>query len=382
MNVLPLETRAKMLTALCEGVSIRSCSRIFRVSFKTVFRIVREVGDMAICFHKESGTVTPRAIQADEIWSFVGRNDHGYRPEEKVADEGVTWTWLAIDPETQLILAYHVGTRGAVDATPFMRKVARRLRRNERGELLVRPSLAVDGHVAYPDAIELAFGNEVDAGVFEKIYDDKKRYVGSKRKQLQGAPRYEDINTWRVERENGFLRQANRRFTRKTNAFSKRLSYHERQIAIWMLHRNYCWSRTGIDPDRPKRQVSAAMAAGLTDRVWREEELIERSDAYKKTHGTAKPVGVEQGTDDLRERPFWLNHSAEHRRANVHSSDCSTVRKALARADTGSSKSVWLNFATEQEAMAEAARREPDMHGVCRLCLGGYVTRSTYGKRR
>jgi hypothetical protein len=382
LNILPFDTRAKILSALCEGVYIRSCSRIFRVSFKSVFRIVREVGDMAIRFHQESGTVTPRTIQADEIWSFVGRNDYGYRPEDKVVNEGVTWTWLAIDPESHLVLAYHIGTRGAVDVTQFMRKVSRRLGRDERGELLVRPSLAVDGHVAYPDAIELAFGDEVDAGAFEKIQDDKKHFVGSIRKQLKGAPRYEDINTWRIERENGFLRQANRRFTRKTNAFSKRLSYHERQIAIWMLHRNYCWSRAGIDPNRPKQQVSAAMAAGLTDRIWREEELIERSDAFKKAHGTSRPIGLEQGENDLRERPFWLNHSSQHRRANVHSAECSTVRKALARNEAGSNAGVWLNFATEQEAMTEAARREPDLHGTCRLCLGGYVTRSTYGKRR
>ncbi|WP_448659522.1 IS1 family transposase [Sphingomonas sp. CJ99] len=370
-----------ILTALCEGMSIRACSRTFRVSFKSVLRLVREVGDMAISFHNESGTVTPREIQADEIWSFVGRNDRGYAPEDKVPNEGVTWTWLAIDPETQLVLTYHIGTRGAVDATPFMRKVARRLARNEHGELLVRPSLAVDGHPVYPDAIELAFGAEVDAGVFEKVYDEKKRYIGSKRKQLKGAPRYEEINTWRIERENGFLRQANRRFTRKTNAFSKRLIYHERQVAIWMLYRNYCWSRK-IDPNDPKREVSAAMSAGLTDRVWREEEIIERSDAYKKTRETAAPVGLEQGESDLREKPFWLNHCPQHKRAKVHSSDCSTVRKAMARGDEASTTSVWLNFATEEDAVAVAEKKEPDTHSKCRLCLGGYVTRSTYGKRR
>lgn len=382
MNQLPLEMRAMILRALCEGMSIRSCSRVFRVSFKTVLRLVREVGDMAIQFHKETACITPRVVQADEIWSFVGRNDYGYKPGEKVPNEGVTWVWLAIDPETQLLIAYHVGGRGAVDATPFMRKVSHRLARNEHGELLVKPSLAVDGHVAYPDAIELAFADEVNVGIFEKVYDDRKRYVGSKRKQLMGAPLYEDINTWRIERENGFLRQANRRFMRKTNAFSKRLIYHERQIAIWMLHRNYCWSRAGIDPSKPKRQVSAAMAAGLTDRVWREEELIERSDAYKQSSETKAPMGVEQGTDDLRERPFWLNHSPLHRRANVHTADCSTLRKAMARDDFGSKKSIWLSFATKQEAMAEAAAREPDLHGVCKMCIGGYVTRSTYGPRR
>lgn len=149
-----------------------------------------------------------------------------------------------------------------------------------------------------------------------------------------------------------------------------------------MRHRNYCWSRTGGDPERPKRAVTAAMMAGLTDRVWREEELIERSDAFKKTHPTENPVGLEQGEDDLRERPFWLNHSASRKRAKVHSSDCSTVRKAISRDDAGSSTGVWLSFATEEDAVAEAARREPDTHDVCRLCIGGYVTLSTYGKRR
>jgi hypothetical protein len=124
------------------------------------------------------------------------------------------------------------------------------------------------------------------------------------------------------------------------------------------------------------------MTAGLTDRVWREEELIERSDAYKRTHATENPVGVEQGEDDLRERPFWLNHSPSRKRAKVHSSDCHTVQKAVARKDAVSIDSVWLTFSTEEEALAEAAKREPDTHEVCRLCIGGYVTLSTYGKRR
>ena len=113
-----------------------------------------------------------------------------------------------------------------------------------------------------------------------------------------------------------------------------------------------------------------------------EEELIDRSDAYKLTQNSHEPLGVEQGTEDLREQPFWLNHSPDHQRAKVHTFECSQVRKALARSASPSLKSVWLSFATQEEAVAEAVRREPDTHGVCRLCIGGCVTRSTYGGRR
>lgn len=365
---------------------MRAAARVERVALKTVVNMVRDVGDMAIAFHKSSPKVSPRTLQVDELWSFVGRNDYGYKPEERVPEEGVAWVYVAVDPETKLVVATHIGTRLGTDATLFMRKIEQRLARGSSGQLLVKPTIAFDGLVAYPDAVELAFADEVHAGVFEKIYDKQSRYIGSKRKPLVGSPAYESINTCRVERENGFMRQVNNRLARKTNGFSKRLAFHERQIAIQVLHRNYCWLP---HPRRPKdgsgrweKQVTGAMAAGLTERIWTEEEIIERTDEFLATRERTEPSGVEQGNDDPRERPFWVSHSAYHNRAKVHTRTCSALGRAFVVPRVGSRTGEWLSFKSLDEAVAEAARLKPDSHELCRMCLGEYMTRSTYGRSR
>lgn len=386
MNRLPASDRAQILHALCEGMSMRSCERVFRRSLGTIVKIVEEVGDMAIQFHKTAPKCSPKYIQIDELWSFIGRNDHGYKPEERVEAEGVSWTYLGVDPDTKLVVDYHIGTRHAIDATAFMRKLANRLARREDGSLLVKPSLAFDGLVSYPDAVELAFGDEVNAGVFEKVYDERHRYIGSNRKSIKGSLERVEINTWRVERENGFMRQANRRFARKTNAFSKRLEFHERQIAIWMMYRNYCWEPF---PGRPrdgssKWQVrrTAAEAAGLTDQTWKIDRLIELSDEFRANR-VADESGIATGPSEVAEEArFWVNHSPNHRRAKVHDATCTTRNKALANPEAGTGGSIWRPFSTQEDAVAFAARLEPDHHEVCRRCLGTYKMLSTYGRRR
>ena len=365
---------------------MRSCQRIFGRSLNTIVKIIEEVGDMAIQFHKTAPKCTPKFIQVDELWSFVGRNDYGYKSSEKVEDEGVSWTYLGVDPETKLVIDYHIGTRHAVDATAFMRKLSGRLKRHDDGRLFVKPSLAFDGLLAYPDAVDLAFGDEVNAGVFEKIYDDRHRYIGSRRKSIKGNLDHVEINTWRVERENGFMRQANRRFARKTNAFSKRLAFHERQIAIWMMYRNYCWepfpSRPRDGSSKWQMRKTAAEAAGLTDRTWKIDRLIELSDEFRanriveESGGTTATAGAPEG-----ER-YWVNHSPNHRRAKVHDATCTTRNKALTNPNTATGESVWKAFSTQEEAVAFAAGLEPDHHEVCRRCLGTYKTLYTYGRRR
>lgn len=283
------------------------------------------------------------------------------------------------------MLDYHVGRRSALDAVTFMRKIASRLTRERDGSFTVRPSIVFDGLPAYPDAVDLAFGDDVNAGAFEKQYDERNRYKGSVRKRVKGSLDTVEINTWRIERENGFMRQANRRFTRKTNGFSKRLDFHERQIAIWMLYRNYCWvprpRRLNDGTSRWEKRVTGAMASGLADRVWTVDEIVERSDEYRVTRlsmeaGIAPPPLVDE------EAPFWVNHSAFHRRAKVHKSTCSSRKKALAAEGPAVREGIWRGFRSEDEAVQFAALQEPDHHAVCRLCMGAYVTRSTYGRRR
>ena len=116
---------------------------------------------MAVQFHKTAPKCSAKTIQVDELWSFVGRNDHGYEPHEKIEAEGVSWTYLGVDLDTKLVIDYHIGTRHAVDAAAFMRKLASRLKRGDDGRFLVTPSIAFDGLPSYPDAVELAFGDDV-----------------------------------------------------------------------------------------------------------------------------------------------------------------------------------------------------------------------------
>lgn len=395
MNRLDVRDRAQVLQALCEGNSLRACERIFKRPLGTVVRIVEEVGDMAIDFHRSLPPVRSERIQADELWSFVGQNDRGVaKPDKSKAHDGVTWTYLAIDRDTNLVLAYHNGSRRTVDATKFMKKLADRLERSSNGEFVVKPTISVDGLKAYRDAIEQAFADTVHAGSYEKTYDrlnqdgeptPGSRFVGALRKPIKGSPAYEDINTWRVERENGFMRQANRRFTRKTNAFSKSMIFHERQVAIWMLYRNFCWvprpRRPRDGSDRWVKRVTPAMEAGLTDRIWTEDDLIELADRFLENRASNSVKKPEKSENAPENAPFWVNHSPQHRRAKIHSAECSARRKALGSTPRTNYAGAWTGFSDRDEAIAFGAKLEPVNHEECRLCLGSYKMLSTYGRR-
>jgi IS1 family transposase len=378
-------------------MSMRSCERVFDRPFKTIQKIVRDVGDWAIHFHGLEASVPCDKLQADEIWSFVGANDRKNALDKKRADGGVCWTYLAVDRTTKLILTYHIGSRQAVDAAKFMRKLENRLLKDDRGDFVVIPTIAVDGLKAYTDAIELAFGNRVNAGIFQKKYSKldangepvpSSKYIGADRLIMKGKPEHEDINTWLVERENGFVRQANRRFTRKTNAFSKLMEFHERQVAITMFYRNYCWtpapSRPQIRTGSWKKRNTAAINAGLADRVWTADEIIEAADAFVSTRGQTKqdkqPKPI--ASDGQEHFDFWVNHKPYHRASKVHRADCSSCNGGTGKGRGPAKRSIWKGFDDLDEATAYAAKLEPDHNEPCRLCLTGYNTLTTYGPRR
>jgi len=380
---------------------MRSCERVFKRPFKTVKRIVAEVGDWAIDFQKSVPPVPSEFIQADEIWSFIGENDRGSlkKPEER-RDRGVSWTWLAIDKTTKLVLTYHIGPRQLTDATIFMRKLKARLKKDERGQLMVTPTLSVDGHRAYVDAIELAFGNEINAGKLVKIYSkiDKEtgevlpgaRYKGSIKEKIVGEPDFAEVSTWRIERENGFLRQANRRFTRKTNAFSKSARYHERQVAIWMLYRNFCWQPYPMRPrdgsQQWEKRVTPAMAANLTDHIWEVDELVTASDQFQiergvEAHETVKEIAGAANDDGS--FAFWVSHSVAHRRATVHEAWCTSCNNGAGKKTGGARSGVWRGFQTLDDATTHAATVQPDSYKCCTLCITkSYNTLRSFGPRR
>lgn len=391
MNRLSVEERAQVLHALCEGMSMRACERVFKRPLGTISRIVREVGDWAINHHHNSASVTCDRIQVDELWSFVGENDR--RSALKRKDGGVCWTYLGVDRTTNFVMAYHIGLRGKTDATKFFRKLDNCLSKDAFGDFICRPTIVSDGMKAYVDAAERVFGNRVDFGQYSKIYSDtdskgeptpRSKFAGAARLIVAGNPDVADITTWRVERENGFVRQSNRRFTRKTNGFSKAMEYHERQLAIGIVYRNYCWVPRQKRPDDGSsnwiKRVPAAIECGLTDRVWTSEDMVLAADEFIARRGKPEPpLALSNSTDE--EKRFWVVHQPYHQKAVIHAAECSSCKSGLGRLDGASKRTFWFGFPTIEEATSFAAEREPDEHKICKKCLGEYNTLSRYGRR-
>jgi len=164
-------------------------------------------------------------------------------------EAGTVWAYLAMCADSKLIFSYHLGDRSFEDATTFARDVASKLKRTHMGELAVRPSIVTDGLRAYDEAFDLALGSDADRAVMVKRYEitdndgkrGRKRYVGADREVRVGEVALADIHTNCIERQNGNLRTGNRRYNRKTNAFSKTLLNHERHLALWIMYHNLCW---------------------------------------------------------------------------------------------------------------------------------------------
>ncbi|MGO9836040.1 MAG: IS1 family transposase [Polyangiaceae bacterium] len=208
-------------------------------------------------------------MQCDELWSFCGAKDKNVLPDEQGFGRGSIWTWIALDAETKLIAAYHVGTRDAGCAYEFMQDLASRI--------TTRVQLTTDGHKAYINAVADAFGPaNIDYAMLVKLFGETPagpgRYgppacIGIEMRPIMGAPEAEHISTSYVERANLTIRMQNRRFTRLTNAFSKKVENLQHSVAITFMHYNFCRVHQTL-------RVTPAMAAGLTDHVWELADLI------------------------------------------------------------------------------------------------------------
>jgi IS1 family transposase len=292
VNKLPIAKRAQMLSMLCEGSSMRSVSRLADVSINTVSKLLEDAGEFCAAFHDERvRNVRSKRVQVDEIWSFV------YAKEKNVEDAiaapdgaGDAWTWTAIDADTKLIVNFFVGGRDSDCAQWFMDGVANRL--------ATRVQLTSDGHKAYLKAVEGAFGADVDFAQLVKIYGaspdgTKGRYspaecTGIKKNPIEGNPDPKHISTSYVERSNLTMRMSMRRFTRLTNAFSKKLENHVHMIAIYTVW--YNWIRI-----HKTLRTTPAMAAGLSDTLMSMEDLVVAMDAAEapKKRGPYKKRGDE-----------------------------------------------------------------------------------------
>jgi IS1 family transposase len=236
-------------------------------SLNTVTKLLVDIGQACLKYHDENVRgLKSKQIQCDEIWSFVGAKMKNVR-EENADKQGDAWTWTAIDANSKLIVSYLVGQRGPRWAKHFMEDVASRIDS--------RIQLTTDGLRMYAEAVEGAFGMDVDFAMLIKLYGNDSfdlRYssgdcIGTQTAVLQGNPDPAHISTSFVERQNLTMRMQIRRFTRLTNAFSKKMENHEAAVALHFMHYNYCRIHKTL-------RVTPAMEAGIAGHVWSIEELV------------------------------------------------------------------------------------------------------------
>ena len=272
MNRLSRERRARVLAYLVEGASMRTIERTESVSLNTILKLLADAGDACLHHHgKAVKGLRPSRIQADEVWSFCyAKQSVVPRLTNPPPGAGDTWTWLAIDPDSKLIVSWAVGPRTQRTATAFMRD----LRSRTEG----RFQLTTDGLVVYIPAVEAAFGGDVDFAQIVKGYEGRtpqeRRRAGDEYRlnpsssitytsvhRVSGAPARRHVSTSIAERHNLTLRMHLRRFTRLTNAFSKKLENHAAAIALYTTF--YNWARL-----HKTLRVTPAMAAGLTNELY------------------------------------------------------------------------------------------------------------------
>ena len=267
MNQLSTTRRVQVIAALVEGNSINATCRMLSVGKHTVLRLLEDAGRACAAYHDEYvRNVRVRRLQCDEIWSFVGAKMKTASEEQVAAGWGDVWTWTAIDADTKLIVSYLVGQRGPAWAKFFMEDIASRV--------ASRIQLTTDGLKMYADAVEGAFGCDVDYAMLIKLYGNDSfdtKYspgecIGTQSAVMMGSPDPKHISTSFVERQNLTMRMSMRRFTRLTNGFSKKLENHAHQVALSFFHYNLCRIHKTL-------RVTPAMEAGLTDHVWTLEEL-------------------------------------------------------------------------------------------------------------
>lgn len=287
MNKLPLQTRVQILSMLCEGSSMRSISRVVDVSINTVSKLLVDAGKACDAFHEENVRgVKARRVQVDEIWSFTyAKQKNVARAKAAPTDAGDTWTWTAIDADTKLLISYLVGGRDGEYALAFMDDL--------RDRLANRVQLTSDGHKAYLEAVEGAFGGDVDYAQLVKLYGAapesmKGRYspaecTGIRKNRIEGSPDPKHISTSYAERANLTMRMQMRRFTRLTNGFSKKFENHMHMVALYTVWYNY------VKQHKSLKGLSPAMASGLSDTLWSMTDLADVVDAAQPTPGKRGP---------------------------------------------------------------------------------------------
>lgn len=277
MNKLDNKRRAQIISALVEGNSIRATSRMVGVSKDTVVKLLVDVGTVCANYQDKVMRSLPcKRVQCDEIWSFCYAKAKNVSPKHQgVFGYGDVWTWTAIDADTKLVPCWHIGRRDGRAAYEFINDLASRLAH--------RVQLTTDGHRPYLEAVESAFGCEIDYAMLVKIYgkpQEEIRYSPAEVLDIQcttitGNPDPKHISTSYVERQNLTMRMGMRRFTRLTNAFSKKLENLRHAVALHFMHYNFVRVHQTL-------KCSPAMAAGITQKLWSIENIVNLLDESER----------------------------------------------------------------------------------------------------
>jgi IS1 family transposase len=293
MNKLPREKRTQILSLLCEGTSLRATSRVADVSINTVTKLLVDAGSACSEYQDRILKNLPtKRVQVDECWAFCYAKEKNV-PMAKAAPQsaGDIWTWVAIDADNKLVMSWWVGNRDA--------ECARALLADFAGRVANRIQLTSDGLRAYRDAVHDAFLDEVDYAQLVKIYgenpESEKRYspppcIGCERAAVSGSPDRKHISTSFVERQNLTLRMHSRRFTRLTNAFSKKAENHVHAVSLHFIFYNFCKLHKSL-------RVTPAMSAGVTNRLWSVEDIVRMIEEYETA-----PAQIEDGKNADLER--------------------------------------------------------------------------------
>jgi IS1 family transposase len=270
MNKLTKEEQVRVVACLVEGNSLRATSRMTGTHRQAIQKLLVELGAACSAYQdKTFRNLNCKRIQCDEIWSFCYAKDKNV-PDSTKGQPGVgsVWTWVALDPDTKLVPCWFVSSRDAGAANHFMHDLA--------GRLAHRVQLTTDGHRPYLTAVENAFGAEIDYAQLVKIYGAERageaRYspaqcMGARKATISGSPDRAHISTSHTERQNLTMRMQMRRFTRLTNAFSKKIENHEAAIALHYMHYNFARVHQTL-------RVTPAMEAGIAKHVWTLEEIV------------------------------------------------------------------------------------------------------------
>jgi IS1 family transposase len=290
MSKLDQKARVQIISLLCEGMSIRATTRLTGASKNTVAKLLVAVGHAVTAYQdKALRNLKSQRVQIDEIWSFIYcKNDNVKRAKSAPAEAGDVWTWTAIDADSKLLVSWYLGARDTDAALHFLTDL--------RSRLANRIQLTSDGHRPYLQAVDTAFGDDVDYAMLNKIYgadpQGQKRYspakcIGAEKRKITGEPDTKHISTSYVERANLTMRMHMRRFTRLTNAFSKKMENHAATIALHSMFYNFVRIHQTL-------KVTPAMAAGVTDKLWEISDIVQVLEDFESQRKTEPLFEIER----------------------------------------------------------------------------------------